>query len=190
MSKYESRYQEFGYGHWSVLKTEARKERHVQCQLRDLGMETYFPMLKTFQKYRRKGQQQIEPFFPGYLFAYIERDSELFYLRGVRSLIAVVSFDGRPARLDPKVVEDLRRRENGKGYICVRPPVQELRLHTPLQIVDGPFSGHRGLFVRYLAGPQRICVLLDILKPQTLVELPLSAMATEVAPSRVTPQAV
>ncbi|MBI3666854.1 MAG: hypothetical protein HY236_11640 [Acidobacteria bacterium] len=163
------------------MKTEPRKERYVQCQLRDLGIDTYFPLLKNFRKYMRKCQPQIEPFFPGYLFVYIDREPDLFHLRQVRGLNYVVSFDGQPARLEPGIVEEFRRREDGKGYICIRLVKREIPLHAPVRIVEGPFAGHRGLFVRYLESSQRICVLMDILKPQTLLELPLGSIAAELS---------
>ena len=167
---------------WFVLKTETRRERPVQCQLRDLGIESYFPLLKTFKKRLIKGQRQIEPLFPGYLFALIVPEFDLFDLRQVRSFTALVCFDGRAARLDPRVIEDLRKREGGKGYICMRPLKQEFHLHDPVRIVDGPFSGHTGLFVRHLPSAERICLLLEVLKARALVEVPLSSVAASPCP--------
>jgi len=160
--------------YWTVVRTAPRKEHHVQCQLRDLRVQSYLPLLKTFKKYRRQGQRLTEPFFPGYLFVLVDRGPALYALRQVKGFVSVVSFDGQPARLDPALLAELRRRENGRGYICVRPPKLELVPQQPLEIVDGPFSGHRALFVRYLNAEERVCVLLDILKKQAIVELPLS----------------
>jgi transcriptional antiterminator RfaH len=164
--------------YWAALKTDPRRELTVQCQLRDLDFETYLPLLKTFKKYLGKGRRQIEPFFPGYLFARLSRCSDLFRLRQVRGLNYVVSFDGQPARVDPHLIEDFRRRENGKGYVCLRPPKDAYAPHQPLQIIDGPFIGYRGLFVRYLDGAQRVCLLLNVLSRQAGVELPVSAVTS------------
>jgi transcription antitermination factor NusG len=153
--------------------------------LYDLGIQTYLPFLKLFKKYLGRGQRQVEPMFPGYILALIERDPDRFYLRGVRGFVSVVCFDGRPARLDPGLVEDFRRRENGKGYICARPPARGLCSLDPVRIVDGPFAGHKGLFVRSLDGAERVCILLEILKRQALVELPhgsVEAALPEAAP--------
>ena len=166
--------------YWAVLKTKPTRENYVQYQLRDLGIETYFPLLKIFKKDLHKSQRQIEPFFPGYILARLDPGGDLFRVRGVRGVTSVVSFGGQPARLDPRVIEDFRLRENGKGYICVHRTKPEFQWRDPIQIVSGPFAGYRGLFGRYLDSRLRVCVLLDILKPQTPVELPLSSVSATV----------
>jgi transcriptional antiterminator RfaH len=161
---------------WYVLKTKPHKEQYVQLQSRSLGMETYLPLVKIPLRHLRRGQARIEALFPGYVFARLDPHTEqAFWLRRVRDFTCLLSFDGRPARLDNRVVADLRRRENAGGYITWRPKPR-LRFREPVEIVDGLFSGHRGLFVRYLESSERICVLLDTLKSQALVELPLSSV--------------
>jgi transcriptional antiterminator RfaH len=163
---------------WYVLKTKRFKESHVQAQLQCSGIETYLPMVKVPKGYLRKGQRQIESLFPGYMFARLDPGSgHLFHLRGVHDFSSLVRFDGQPARLDPQVIHELRQREQGRGYITIESEWSQLRPYDPIRIVDGPFSGHTGLFVRYLDSAERICILLDLLQSEAMVELPLCSVA-------------
>jgi transcriptional antiterminator RfaH len=167
-------------GSWYVLQTRPFKESYVQSQLSGLSIETYCPLMKTFKRYLRNGQRQVEPFFPGYIFARIEKTSDLFVLRGVREFKRFVSFGAGPACVAHSMVEDFRRREDGKGHICVRPLKTDLQVNDSVEIVDGPFRGHISLFVRYLDGRKRVCVLLEMLHRQTPLELPVSSVSTAV----------
>jgi transcription antitermination factor NusG len=141
-----------------------------------LEIETYCPMMKTFKKYLRPGQRQIEPLFTGYVFAILRHPSDPFRLRQVRGLNRVVCFDGRPARLDPQVIAEFRAEETAAGYILIRPKKWN-RHEGWVDIVDGAFAGHRALFVKYLERHERVQVLLEILRRQTPVELPLTSVA-------------
>jgi hypothetical protein len=46
-----------------------------------------------------------------------------------------------------------------------------------VRVVDGPFSGQTGLFVRYLDGTERVRILLDGLQSGVILEVPLNAVA-------------
>lgn len=167
---------------WYVVKTARFKESYVQLQLRETtGADTYLPMVKIPRQFLRRGIGQIEPLFPGYVFAHLDLTRQLLQLRRVHAYNSLVCFDGQPAWVEPSVIEDLRRRERGRGYVNLQPAREPFRPQESVHIVDGPFSGHIGLFVRYLDSTQRVCILLDILKPQALLELPLHAVAAVVA---------
>src|SRR5438132_3694626 len=103
---------------WHVIKTARFKETFVKSQVfESAGMEAFLPMVKVPKHSVRTGQNQIEPLFPGYLFARFDVATHLLTLRRLQGVQALLCFDGNPACVEPEIIEDLRRRERGRGYI-------------------------------------------------------------------------
>lgn len=168
---------------WYVVKTKRYKEGYVQSQLEYAGIETYCPLARIPKQYLRKAQRQIEPFFPGYVFARFELPAQNFCLRRAHDVVSLVCFGGQPAWLDPDVIEQFRQRQNDQGYILFGSEEEPFHAQDRVRIVDGPFTGYTGLFVRYLDSSQRIRILLDFFRPQALLELPLSSVVAAVPAS-------
>ena len=167
---------------WLVIKAERFRESYVKHQLMETtGAEAYLPIVKNAKQGLRPGQAKVEPLFPGYLFARFEHTTQVLQLRRLHGFHSLVCFDGKPAYVDAAVIDDLRRRERGRGYINLRAPRAPLHTHQDVRVIEGPFSGQTGVFVRYLDGTQRVCILLDILRSGVRLELPLDAVAA--APS-------
>lgn len=168
---------------WYVARTKRYKESYVQSQLRYVDIEAYFPLVKISRRYLGKGQRQIEPFFPGYVFVRLDLATQTFRLRQVHDFISLVCFGGKTAWLDSNIIQEFRRKERGRGYINIRPEQELFRRHDPVRIIDGPFTGCAGLFERYLPSSQRICILVDVLKLQARLELPLNSVVAALSPS-------
>jgi transcriptional antiterminator RfaH len=162
---------------WYLVKTARYKEAYVERQLIDFaGAGTYLPLAKIGRRYLRKGQAEIEPLFPGYVFAYLDLATQLFLLRRVREYDSLVRFGDQPACVDPEVVEALRRRENGRGYINLAVAAR-FRPHEAVRIAEGPFHGRTGEFLRYADGPGRVCILMEMLQSRAVLELPAHFVA-------------
>lgn len=155
---------------WYVVKTKPHRESEVRQQLARRNIETYSPMLKTFRKYLSRGQRQIEPLFPTYLFVSV--DLARFYedFRRLSGLRGVVRFGDYVPHLEAEVIADFRRRETPDGYIRIRG--WTLRASQPVRITGGLFAGQEGLFSGYLNAPERVCILMNFLHRKVRVELP------------------
>jgi len=165
---------------WYVLSTARFKETYVSGQVEALlGSESYVPMAKVPRQYLRRGQAEIEPLFPGYVFAQLDLTRQLMGLRRMHAFHSLVSFDGKPACVEPAIIAGLRRQENGRGYIPLALRSDPFPPHAPVRVVEGPFRGMAGRFVRYMDSTERICILLDILKPQAILQLPLHAVVAD-----------
>ena len=157
---------------WYVIRVKPHKETYVQMQLASCtAIETYCPRMKTPKKYLRRGQIQMEPVFPGYIFVRLDPRTQIFQLRRLHGYNALVSFDSRPATIPDETIRDFRRQEGNRGYIVYR-PTRTLRTNDEVRIVDGPFRGQSGLFVRYQGSAERICLLMDFMNSQRALELP------------------
>ena len=163
---------------WVVIKTERFKESYVKLQLTETtDGEAYLPIVKIAGRRLRDGKPRYEPLFPGYLFARFQFVTQLLQLRRLHGFHSLVSFDGTPALVDDLIIEDLRHREKRTGYITLQARKPSLHIDRKVRVVDGPFSGQTGLFVRYLDGAQRVCILLDLLRSAVRLELPLESVA-------------
>ncbi len=164
--------------YWYVLRTKPHREKHVGRQLAQRGIETYFPMLKAFRKYLREGQRQLEPLFPGYLFARVTISSRYAEIQNLSGMREVVRFGEHVPHLEAEVIAALRRCETGEGYIRIRPPAL-LRAAQPVCVTGGLFAGQEGLFCRYSEATERVSVLLDLLHQQVHLELPSSQVKSK-----------
>jgi transcription antitermination factor NusG len=165
-------------GSWHVIRTARFKESYVHHQLQEtVGVEGYLPMVKIPKTCLRPGQAQIEPLFRGYVFGRLDVATHLLPLRRIQAFHSLVCFDGAPALVDDSVINELRRRERGRGYVNLPAVHEPLRADGNVKVVEGPFTGYAGLFVRYLDDTERVCILLDILRTGVRLELPARAVA-------------
>ena len=159
---------------WYVIRVKPFKEAYVQMQLASCtSIKTYCPQMKTPKKYLRRGQTQVEPVFPGYVFVRLDPRTQIFQLRRLHGYNALLSFDGRPARVPDELIRDFRRKAGSRGYIVYR-PATTLEVNDPVQVVDGAFRGHTGLFLNYQGGAERVCLLMDFMNSRLRMELPAS----------------
>ncbi len=156
--------------HWFCVKTNRYKEKWVTQQLSEWCAEVYLPLLRQYKKVRRQFNWVVEPLFPGYLFARVDREPALGKVRSTLGVATILSTseDG-PLVVDEAIINALRER-SVNGVIEVR--FVALRPGDPLEIIEGPFQGLAALFEKNLKAGERIIVLLDLLSSRVRVEVP------------------
>ena len=146
------------------------------CHLGNRGVESYCPMYLE-PSWNRRAKNRPAPMFTGYIFTHCTagvHPNAVSYCPGVAHPIR---FEGRPATVGQKVIDELRRREGERGYVM--PPEIEvgIRLGSKVMVMAGPLSGMEGIFRGYLRGRERAQVLLEFLRQQNLVEVDTEALA-------------
>src|ERR1700722_5195972 len=144
--------------HWYLVRTKTGKERWVRDQLAQVVPEVFLPMLKA--KAPRWGRMvvSIAPLFPCYVFARFDLQSQYFdvkYMAGVR---AIVSAGTDPLAVPEAIVSDIRSRG---GDDVIEIPDKLIDAGERVVVVDGPFRGFEAIFQRYLAGAERVAILLS-----------------------------
>lgn len=161
---------------WYVVRTKPRSEATAADNLRSRGIEVFLPRLAApFGRRALGGADHLEPLFPGYLFARLRLPDDfdrVAWTPGVAHLLALG--DGVPVPLEDRVVESLRERAGGGEVLRPRPV---LRPGDPVEIRSGPFAGLHAIIDRPCSAAGRIRILLDLLRRQTRLELPASAVA-------------
>ena len=151
--------------HWYVLQTNRNKERLAQAALTQRGMATYLPRIVQWPP--PVVGSPIAPLFPGYLFVHLDLENcaQVSWTPGVKSFVA---FGDTPASVEAGVVDFLRGREGADGVIRCGVPDGP----RPVQIVHGPFRGLTAVLERCLPARERVRVLMQVLRSETVVELP------------------
>ncbi len=154
---------------WFVVSTKPRREESAQFHLGRRGVTTFLP--RIFDRFATRST--VTPLFPGYLFVHADLEaqfSDVVWTPGVRKLIG---FGLTPTPLEDAVVEFLRQRVGPAGVLHSGPafvPGDSVRVRR------GPFEGLIGIIENKVSGSGRVRVLMELLRRQTRVELPLNLL--------------
>jgi transcriptional antiterminator RfaH len=147
---------------WYVVQTKSRRELDAEENLKRQGYETYLPRIMISKRRRGKFQPVVEPLFPRYLFVHI--DPEVMNISPIRSTVGVsqmVRFGHVLVAVPDQVINYLKLNEDRQAG-CYIPAEDKYVKGDPVEIVEGPFAGLKGVFDAS-SGDERVIVLLNVL---------------------------
>jgi transcriptional antiterminator RfaH len=162
--------------HWCVVQTHPHAEAKAAFHIARQGFGTYLPRYLKRRRHARKVETVAAPLFPRYLFVLIDLAAQPW--RCVQSTVGVshlVLNGDVPATLPERVLEELKRREDERGFIQLVKPVPFVR-GDAVRILDGVFSACVGLFDSR-TDRERVTVLLDLLGRKVRVVMDLESVA-------------
>jgi transcription termination/antitermination protein NusG len=133
---------------WYALQLRPHHELSVACRLRELGLEEYLPIKKTRSPSKRNRFSEGLPFFPGYIFSFLDLDAgpRLYNIPGI---IRIVGYGGRPTPLSNEEMQAIR------VMVASQVPIHSVSCFStgePIVLVDGPLRGVRGRFIHTKKG--------------------------------------
>jgi transcriptional antiterminator RfaH len=161
---------------WYVVQTQVHCENKAAANLLRQGYEVYLPRYLKRRRHARRIEIVPMPLFPRYLF--VGFDPMTARWRSIQSTFGVsqlVCNEQAPAMLPDRVVDELRRCEDDKGFIRFEMQPQ----YAPgdkIRVVDGVFSDSLGLFER-MTDRDRVAILLDLLGRKVRVVLDRESVA-------------
>ena len=162
--------------HWCVVQTHSHAEAKAACHLGRQGFATYLPRYLKRRRHARRIETVPAPLFPRYLFVLIDLATQPW--RSVQSTIGVshlVINGDRPATLPESVLNELKQREDERGFIKLVNPVRFSR-GDAIRVVDGVFSACVGLFDGK-TDKERVTILLDLLGRKVRVVMDMESVA-------------
>jgi transcriptional antiterminator RfaH len=162
--------------HWYVVQTHANAELKTTQHLARQGFGFYLPRYLKQRRHARRIETVPAPLFPRYVFVAVDMAAQRW--RAIRSTIGVsdlVCAGDAPAPVAPAIIDGLRQREDGRGFVRLEPRPPFLRGER-IRVVDGVFSTCLGLF-EGVADRERVAILLDLLGRKVRVTLDLRAVA-------------
>ena len=117
--------------------------------------------------------------FPGYAFVLIEL--QWHSATKTPGVIRLVLDGARPAKVEDKIIDDLKRRErNGLIELSAPPGFQH---GDPVRVRGGPLTGYFGLY-QGRRGADRIAILMSWLGSERVVVMPAGHIAAEATSGR------
>lgn len=147
---------------WYVVQARHLSEQRAVHELENQGFEAFLPCYLRKRRHARKVTFAPAPLFPGYLFVRLDPARQRWRsINGTYGVARLVAGESGPLPIADAVVEGLRARRDGQGYIALsqRPdfaPGQVVRIRS------GSFAETLGLFEGF-RDQDRIAVLLDLL---------------------------
>lgn len=143
---------------WYVVHCKTMKELYVSLKLNKLGITTFVPMLK--EHLHRKSW--YTPFFPGYIFIYVNIDNILISsINSYTEVLKILNFGNGPLTIDACIIEAIAKYLdvlNNTGEISY-----DFRPNELLRIKNGPLQDLEALFIGPNASGKRVRVFLDFL---------------------------
>jgi transcription antitermination factor NusG len=155
---------------WWVAHTQSRQDKALARFLIPLGVPFYLPSRE--QRTRRAGRSFVSylPLFPGYVFF---RGSEAHRRAALRSNVIVRVLEVLDQDLLTGELSQVRRLQELGADLVSYP---ELVAGDPVDIVEGPFEGHRGVVLRN-QGRLRLLVTISMLRQTVAVEFDRHVLA-------------
>ena len=154
---------------WYVLHTRSRFEQVVFDGLARKSLEAFLPKMTVMSRRRDRRLRIRVPLFPGYVFVRSDLNAherlEIVKTAGVVRLVG--NKDGPLAVLDESI-DSLKIMVSGDSPIVTG---TRLRKGDRVMVIEGPFAGVVGTFVRY-GGSGRVVVSIEALGQYAAVDVP------------------
>lgn len=161
---------------WFAVRTQPRMEAKARFNLERQGFHVYLPQYLKTRSHARRVDRVVAPLFPRYLFVAVDRAIQGW--RSIRSTFGVcdiVCAGDQPARVPPEIVDELRAREDGRGYVTLL-PAAHLSRGQAVDIVAGAFAGAKAL-IDCLCDEQRVVLLVDMLGRRVPIKVSIGVLA-------------
>ena len=154
---------------WYVLHTRSRFEQVVFDGLEGKSLETFLPKITVMSKRRDRRKKIRIPLFPGYVF--VRSDLKAYERLEIVKTVGVVRLVGNkdgPIPVPDESIDSLRIMVAGDNLVVTG---TQLRKGDRVMVVEGPFIGVTGTFVRY-RGSGRVVVSIEALGQYAAVDVP------------------
>ena len=153
--------------YWFAVHTRSRHEKQVDSFLKEKGIDSFLPLIKTLSRRRDRRAFVDMPLFPGYLFVNIPLDN-VFDVISTRGVVRIIGTDPyTPTPIPDKQVNDIKILVNGDVKID---PYKYLQTGTRVRVKTGPLMGIEGFLLKRKAN-YRVVVSVDLLQRSTAAEV-------------------
>ena len=154
---------------WYVLHTRSRFEQVVFDGLHSKSLEAFLPKITVMSKRRDRRKKIRVPLFPGYVFARSDLNAhERLEIVKTIGVVRLVGNKDGPISVPDEAIDSLRIMVVGDNTVETG---TQFRKGDRVMVVEGPFVGVIGTFVRY-RGFGRVVVAIEALGQYAAVSVP------------------
>jgi transcriptional antiterminator RfaH len=149
---------------WAVAVTKPSGEQRALINLERQGYLSYLPRYLS-----KVGKEtKIKILFPRYIFVRIENQwYKINNTFGISRLL--LTNENTPAIVPDKIIDDLKMREDNKGFISLPTP-SKFQVGESVRVVNGTFLGYAGLYDG-MRPHERARVLIELLGQKVPIEI-------------------
>jgi transcription elongation factor/antiterminator RfaH len=154
---------------WYVLHTRSRFEQVVFDGLQRKSLEAFLPKMTVMSKRRDRRLKIRVPLFSGYVFVKSDLNPyERLEIVKTTGVVRMVGNKDGPLPVQDEAIDSLQIMVSGDNPIVTG---TRLKKGDRVMVVEGPFAGVIGLFVRY-RGQGRVVVSIEALGQYAAVDVP------------------
>ena len=145
---------------WYVIQTRPCNEYRAENNLTNQGIETFLPLLETFQYFHEKMVQKIKPLFPNYLFANLDIDVHYCRVKWTRGVNKILGVGNEPIPISGKVIQTIKAQRGENNFVKLDDGLEKGNI---VQFTSGPFKDLMGVFDKKMSDGNRVRVLLSLI---------------------------
>ncbi len=160
---------------WYLLYTNPRAEKKVAASYNKMGIEYFLPLQRTIKQWSDRKKWVEEPLFKSYIFINIVLEKSIYQVLSVAGASRLINYNGRPAIVDPREIELVKRLLGNIGEIIISESNEGSLMHQEgeeIEIIAGPLMGCEGKFLNK-KGNQQVVIELKTMQQVVCVSLPL-----------------
>lgn len=151
---------------WVVVMTKPNCENMAVANLVQQGISCYAP---RFKETRPDRSVILKPLFPRYIFSLI--DTMWYCIRGTRGVSHLLMGHDGPQQISHKVIDAIRSREDGEGFILLEPKrTERFKPGDKVTATEGLLAG-RLMIYEGMTGKDRVQVLTSIFGRETITTI-------------------
>jgi transcriptional antiterminator RfaH len=155
---------------WYAVYTNPRAEKQVYSRLVENGIETFLPLQKTYRMWSDRKKLVEKPLLTSYIF--VKTRSKFFpHVYKTNGVVKFVTFEGRPASIPQKQIDNLRLLINSDEEIEVS--YEKFAQGDNVEVVAGSLIGLTGELIR-IGSKNRVVVRIDRLDQNLILKIPKS----------------
>jgi transcription elongation factor/antiterminator RfaH len=145
---------------WYVIHTKPGDENRVRTNLHNQEVETFLPLLETYQYCNGRMIPKIKPLFPNYLFARLDLELHYYKVKWTRGVNKILGSGNEPVPISAKVIQTIKERSGKDNLVKLE---DELKDGDVVQVNSGPFKSLRGVFQKMMSSKGRVRILLSLI---------------------------
>ena len=153
---------------WYVIHTKPGNEGRVRINLHNQEIETFSPLLETYQYCNGKMIPKIKSLFPNYIFAKLDLELHYYKVKWTRGVNRILGSGSEPIPISAKVIQTIQERSGKDNLVRLE---DELKDGDMVQINSGPFKSLRGVFQKMMSSKGRVRILLSLIGVDVPVQI-------------------
>jgi transcriptional antiterminator RfaH len=155
---------------WYALYTRPRAEKLVYQRLTEAGVETFLPLQKTYRMWSDRRKLVERPLLSSYIF--VKTKSKYYpVVYKINGVVKFVTFEGHPASIPQKQIDNLRLLINSDEDIEVTG--EQFAKGDNVEVINGSLIGLTGELIK-IGSQKRVVVRIDKLDQNIVLKIPVS----------------